>query len=74
MIGDQALQRSPRPATDTEQQEITRIREMQEAVRQRVGTGKGASLKDMDAILGGFGPSDDAQMLLFAIHSMVQDP
>lgn len=69
-----SLARSPRPATDAEQQEITKVREIQEAVRQRVGAGKAPSKDDMMAILMGFGPDwpSNLQTYMLAVNTMDQ--
>ncbi|KAL1878221.1 hypothetical protein Daus18300_002138 [Diaporthe australafricana] len=55
MINDQALKRSPRPATDAEQQEIVKVRQMQETIRQRVGARMIPTISDTQAIQAGFG-------------------
>lgn len=68
------LDRSPRPATDTEQRKIAQVREMQEAIRQRVGAGRQPSKQDMIAILTGFGSNglEKTQIYTLAVNTMDQ--
>lgn len=67
-------QRSPRPATESEKQVITQVREMQDAVRRRIGAGKSPSKDDMQAILSSYGPDwpSHLQTYMLAINSMDQ--
>lgn len=71
---DNRLERSPRPATEAEQQMIGKVREMQGAVRQRIGAGKSPSSADMQAILSSYGPdwTSHVQTYTLAINTMDQ--
>lgn len=54
LYADGSLKRSPRPATEAEQQVIRKVREMQVAFRQRFGsTGRPPSVDDKVKFLGG---------------------
>lgn len=71
---DGRLKRSPRPATEAEQQVIGRAREMQHAVRLRIGTRNSPSMADMQAILSAYGPdwSPYLQTYSLAVNTMDQ--
>lgn len=71
---DGRLERSPRPATDAEQQVIGKAREMQDAVRRRIGAGKSPSTDDMQAILSSYGSdwTSHLQTYMLAINTMDQ--
>lgn len=71
---DNRLERSPRPATDAEQQMIGKVREMQDAVRRRIGAGKSPSSADMQAILSSYGLdwTSHVQTYTLAINAMDQ--
>lgn len=71
---DNRLERSPRPATDAEQQMIGKVREMQDAVRRRIGAGKSPSSADMQAILSSYGPdwTSHIQTYTLAVNTMDQ--
>lgn len=70
---DKALGRSPRPATDAEQRKITQVREMQEAIRQRVGAARRPSKEDMMAILTGPGPNWTAKLPMYTLAANTMD-
>lgn len=67
-------ERSPRPATDAEQQVIGKVRAMQDAVRRRIGAGKSPSTADMQAILSSYGSdwTSHLQTYMLAINTMDQ--
>ncbi|KAK7710394.1 hypothetical protein SLS64_005979 [Diaporthe eres] len=71
---DGRLLRSPRPATDAEQQVIGKAKEMQDAVRRRIGAGKSPSSADMEAILSSYGMDWilHVQTYMLAINTMDQ--
>lgn len=71
---DSRLERSPRPATDAEQQVIGKAREMQDAVRRRIGAGKSPSAADMQAVLSSYGSDwiSHLQTYTLAINTMDQ--
>lgn len=65
---------SPRPASESEQRKIDEVREMQSAIRRRVGAGKSPTTADMQAILTGFGANWVQYLPLYqlAVNTMDQ--
>lgn len=68
------LERSPRPATESEKQVITQVKEMQDVVRRKIGAGKSPSSSDMQVILSSYGPTwtSHLQTYMLAINTMDQ--
>lgn len=71
---DSRLERSPRPATDAEQQVIGKAREIQDEFRRRVGVGKLPLVTDRQAILSSLGPDwiSHLQTYRLALNTMDQ--
>jgi hypothetical protein len=73
-MDDPSLARSPRPATEAEQKRVQEVREMQAAIRRRVGAGRSPSSGDMRAILVSFGDAWVARLPTYnlAVNTMDQ--
>ncbi|KAK2762747.1 hypothetical protein FQN54_000921 [Arachnomyces sp. PD_36] len=63
---------SPRPASDEEKQKLQRVRDMQAAIRSRLGSRKEPTMQDMQAIIAGMGQDWTSSLPIYqvAINTM----
>lgn len=72
-MNDSSLVRSPRPATEAEQQKVREVREMQALIRRRIGVGKSPSSSDMQAILTTFGADWSTRLPTYSLAANTMD-
>ncbi|KAJ0162667.1 hypothetical protein CTA2_4206 [Colletotrichum tanaceti] len=70
---DTDIPRSPRPATEAEHKKLRDIREMQEAIGNKIGAGKSPQRDDMKTILSSFGPNWPTKLPLYTLALNTMD-
>lgn len=66
MNPDALLRRKPRPATDSEDQLITKVRHMQAAIRQMTGDAREPSVVEMRLVFSSYDPALDQTLVSIA--------